>query len=76
MITCQQARLSGQHAALHQLCRLAIWHDPDEIICEIRDGGVITEPLAGRRRRHRRPGEAFDREARTTYRTVPGVRVA
>lgn len=29
---------------------LTIWHDPDEIICEIRDKGVITDPLAGRRR--------------------------
>jgi anti-sigma regulatory factor (Ser/Thr protein kinase) len=29
---------------------LAIWHDPDEIICEIRDEGVIADPLAGRRR--------------------------
>ena len=29
---------------------LAIWHDPHEIVCEIRDNGVITDPLAGRRR--------------------------
>ena len=29
---------------------LTIWHDPDEIICEIHDEGVITDPLAGRRR--------------------------
>jgi anti-sigma regulatory factor (Ser/Thr protein kinase) len=29
---------------------LAIWHDPHEIVCEIRDDGVITDPLAGRRR--------------------------
>jgi anti-sigma regulatory factor (Ser/Thr protein kinase) len=28
---------------------LTIWHDPDEIICEIHDEGVITDPLAGRR---------------------------
>jgi anti-sigma regulatory factor (Ser/Thr protein kinase) len=26
---------------------LAIWHDEDEIVCEIRDGGTITDPLAG-----------------------------
>ena len=28
---------------------LTIWHDRDEIICEIHDEGVITDPLAGRR---------------------------
>jgi anti-sigma regulatory factor (Ser/Thr protein kinase) len=29
---------------------LAIWHEPHEIICEVHDDGVITDPLAGRRR--------------------------
>jgi anti-sigma regulatory factor (Ser/Thr protein kinase) len=29
---------------------LAIWYDEDEIVCEIHDDGVITDPLAGRRR--------------------------
>ena len=29
---------------------LEIWHDTDEIICQIHDQGVITDPLAGRRR--------------------------
>jgi anti-sigma regulatory factor (Ser/Thr protein kinase) len=29
---------------------LTIWHDHDEIVCEVHDGGVITDPLAGRRR--------------------------
>ena len=29
---------------------LTIWNDVDEIICEIHDEGVITDPLAGRRR--------------------------
>jgi anti-sigma regulatory factor (Ser/Thr protein kinase) len=29
---------------------LDIWHDADEIICQIQDKGVITDPLAGRRR--------------------------
>src|ERR1700733_4143704 len=29
---------------------LAIWHDADEVVCEIRDTGVITDPLAGQRR--------------------------
>ncbi|HEX6452119.1 MAG TPA: ATP-binding protein [Trebonia sp.] len=28
---------------------LSIWHDETEIVCEIRDGGVITDPMAGRR---------------------------
>lgn len=26
---------------------LAIWLDEDEIVCEIRDEGIITDPLAG-----------------------------
>ena len=26
---------------------LAIWHDEHEIVCEIRDEGTITDPLAG-----------------------------
>lgn len=29
---------------------LAIWHDADEIVCEVRDKGVISDPLAGQRR--------------------------
>ena len=29
---------------------LDIWHDQNEIVCEIRDKGVITDPLAGKRR--------------------------
>lgn len=28
---------------------LDIWHDQNEIVCEIRDRGTITDPLAGRR---------------------------
>ena len=28
---------------------LDIWHDADEIVCEMRDTGTITDPLAGRR---------------------------
>lgn len=27
-----------------------IWQDRDEIVCEIRDAGVIADPLVGRRR--------------------------
>jgi anti-sigma regulatory factor (Ser/Thr protein kinase) len=26
---------------------MEIWSDAKEIVCEIRDGGVITDPLAG-----------------------------
>jgi anti-sigma regulatory factor (Ser/Thr protein kinase) len=29
---------------------LAIWHDEDEVICEVRDEGTITDPLVGRRK--------------------------
>jgi anti-sigma regulatory factor (Ser/Thr protein kinase) len=29
---------------------LTLWHDDDELVCEIHDEGVITDPLAGRRR--------------------------
>jgi len=28
---------------------LNIWHNADEIVCEVRDSGRITDPLAGRR---------------------------
>lgn len=28
---------------------LDIWHDETEIVCEIRDEGVITDPLVGQR---------------------------
>jgi len=28
---------------------IEIWRDGGEIICEMRDGGVITDPMAGRR---------------------------
>ena len=29
---------------------LAIWHDEDEVVCEIHDEGTITDPLVGRRK--------------------------
>jgi anti-sigma regulatory factor (Ser/Thr protein kinase) len=29
---------------------LEIWHDKDEIVCQIQDKGTIADPLAGRRR--------------------------
>ncbi len=28
---------------------LDIWHDGDEVVCEVHDSGTITDPLAGRR---------------------------
>jgi anti-sigma regulatory factor (Ser/Thr protein kinase) len=34
---------------------LAIWHDADEVVCEIHDEGVITDPLAGQ---HKPPADA------------------
>jgi anti-sigma regulatory factor (Ser/Thr protein kinase) len=34
---------------------LAIWHDADEVVCEIHDEGVITDPEAGQ---HRPPANA------------------
>ncbi|GAA3463082.1 sensor histidine kinase [Saccharothrix longispora] len=30
-------------------CRLAVWRDPDHVVCGVRDGGRLTDPLAGRR---------------------------
>jgi anti-sigma regulatory factor (Ser/Thr protein kinase) len=29
---------------------LAIWHDKDEVVCEVRDGGTITDPSVGTRK--------------------------
>src|SRR5580704_10921203 len=29
---------------------LEIWHDSDEIVCQIKDKGTITDPLAGQLR--------------------------
>jgi anti-sigma regulatory factor (Ser/Thr protein kinase) len=29
---------------------LAIWHDDDEVVCEIHDAGTIADPLVGSRR--------------------------
>jgi len=29
---------------------LRVWHEDDGLVCEIRDEGVLTDPLAGRRR--------------------------
>ena len=28
---------------------MEIWRDADEIVCEIRDAGIIADPMAGRR---------------------------
>ena len=40
-----------RHAAAqgHREGTLRVWCTADEIVCEIRDGGVITDVLAGRR---------------------------
>ena len=40
-----------RHAAAqgHQEGTLRVWCTADEIVCEVRDGGVITDALAGRR---------------------------
>jgi anti-sigma regulatory factor (Ser/Thr protein kinase) len=29
---------------------LVIWHDADEVVCEVRDSGVITDPQPGQRK--------------------------
>ena len=29
---------------------LAIWHDAEEVVCEIHDEGTVTDPLVGRRK--------------------------
>jgi anti-sigma regulatory factor (Ser/Thr protein kinase) len=39
--TFQHARSAGM---------LDIWHDAKEIVCQVRDKGFISDPLAGRRR--------------------------
>jgi len=52
-------RVTALHQAVHEVARnavihgggagtLAIYRDPDRLICEIRDAGHITDPLAGR----------------------------
>jgi anti-sigma regulatory factor (Ser/Thr protein kinase) len=33
--------------------RLRVWREPDRLVCEVRDGGRIDEPLVGRRRPER-----------------------
>ncbi|MGM1057670.1 anti-sigma factor RsbA family regulatory protein [Saccharothrix sp. Mg75] len=30
-------------------CRLTVWRDPGHVVCAVRDGGHLTDPLAGRR---------------------------
>jgi anti-sigma regulatory factor (Ser/Thr protein kinase) len=34
----------------HSSGTLAIWHDEEEVVCEIRDQGTITDPLVGQRK--------------------------
>lgn len=40
-----------RHAAAqgHREGTLRVWRTAEEIVCEIRDGGIIADPLAGRR---------------------------
>jgi anti-sigma regulatory factor (Ser/Thr protein kinase) len=33
-------------------CHLRIWSTPDHLVCEVRDAGHLTDPLAGRRPPH------------------------
>ena len=49
---------------------LAIWHNEREIVCEIRDEGIITDPLAGQVS----AGARRDRRARAVA-GLPGVRL-
>jgi anti-sigma regulatory factor (Ser/Thr protein kinase) len=30
-------------------CRLGVWAEDGHLVCEVRDGGRLTDPLAGRR---------------------------
>ena len=60
--TLRHARSSGT---------LAIWHDADEVVCEIRDAGVITDPLVGTAAG--RPAADGVRRARALDR-APGLR--
>jgi anti-sigma regulatory factor (Ser/Thr protein kinase) len=39
----------------HSSGTLAIWHNADEVVCEIHDQGLITDPQVGR---HRPPPDA------------------
>jgi anti-sigma regulatory factor (Ser/Thr protein kinase) len=43
-VTANTLRHTGDAGTLH------IWHTEDEIICQVRDQGWISDPLAGRRR--------------------------
>jgi hypothetical protein len=42
-------RLDSQGARGNREGTLRVWRTASEIVCEIRDGGVIADPLAGRR---------------------------
>jgi anti-sigma regulatory factor (Ser/Thr protein kinase) len=39
---------SVKHGGGHGLLR--VWQEPDRVVCEVRDAGLIDSPLAGRRR--------------------------
>jgi anti-sigma regulatory factor (Ser/Thr protein kinase) len=44
----EAATNSVRHAGGHGTLR--IWHEDGALVCEVRDGGRISDPLAGRRR--------------------------
>lgn len=43
-LACNSVRHGGGHG------RMALWADDGHAVCEVRDGGVISDPLVGRRR--------------------------
>ncbi|OBI43720.1 regulator of Sig8 [Mycobacterium kyorinense] len=60
LITTELATNSLDHGG--GVCRLAFWHEAGHVVCEARDIGYLTDPLAGRRRpnaRHAGPYGLF-----------------
>jgi anti-sigma regulatory factor (Ser/Thr protein kinase) len=48
LAVCEAATNSVQHGGGEG--SLAIWRDDEKLVCDIRDGGQITDPLVGRKR--------------------------
>jgi anti-sigma regulatory factor (Ser/Thr protein kinase) len=48
VVTTEAATNSVRHGGGHGT--IGLWRDGDGVVCEIRDSGTITDPLAGRRR--------------------------
>jgi anti-sigma regulatory factor (Ser/Thr protein kinase) len=40
--------LSNSVYHAHDTGELRIWHEPDGLVCEVRDSGWISQPLVGR----------------------------